>query len=327
VNEYPIGGYFSLERKAGTPFSWIKNAVGYQSARSAIAAALIAQRPTTVWVPNFICGAINDTLRTIDAKVRTYALTESLDVSQEVNIAPTDLLVCVDYFGTNATAVAAAIARFGAKRVLIDASQSLFLAPVAGCTTVYSPRKFLGLPDGGLILTSMQLAPRRPATETDSIARSQHLLYRLADLTEMGFAKFKEAEKSLAGCESIAMSQLTRNMFASIDLEAVSKARVSNYQRLAALLRETGFDVPNLPTDAVPLCCPVNCEEATHVRSKLAAFGIFTPTFWPDSKIPDEDTVALKLRDRTIYLPCDQRYDEPDLTRIAKKMLEAVEAR
>lgn len=322
MTKVSIGGYFALEREVGMGLDWIKDATGYQSARSATAAVLTALQPTTVWVPNFICGAINDTLRSIHANVRHYALTESLDVPGTVELASTDLLICIDYFGINGPAVHRAIDHFGVGRVLVDASQSLFFNHQPGCTTVYSPRKFVGVPDGGLLRTSLQLAPRRTAAEADSVTRSQHLLYRLADLTDVGYTKFQEAEASLSGCEPVAMSQITKAMLMSINAEKVATMRVHNYQRLANLLRASGFDVPLLPSHAVPLCCPVRCDEAIRIRNELAARCIFTPTYWADAIIPEDDYAALRMRDRTVYLPCDQRYGEPELLRLANAMIQ-----
>lgn len=304
---------------------WIKDATGYQSARSAIAAALTALQPTVVWVPNFICGAINDTLRSIHANVRHYTLTESLDVPRTVELATNDLLICIDYFGINGPAVHRAIDRFGVERVLVDASQSLFFSHQPGCTTVYSPRKFLGAPDGGLLRTSLRLAPRRTAVEAHSVTRSQHLLYRLANMTDVGYTKFQEAEASLSGCEPVAMSQITKAILMSINAETIAKTRVRNYQRLAKLLRASGFDVPRLPSHAIPLCCPVRCDEAIHIRNELASRCIYTPTYWADAIIPKDDYVAMKMRDRTVYLPCDQRYGEPELLRVANAMIQLKE--
>lgn len=326
MSKKAIGGYFALERGSGTGLAWINDATGYRSARSAVAAALTALQPTTVWVPNFVCGAINDTLRSISANVRRYTLTKSFDIPELVNPASTDLLICIDYFGINGAAVDRSINRFGVKNVLVDASQSLFFRHWPGCTTVYSPRKFLGIPDGGLIRTSLPLASRYASVEADSIARSQHLLYRLADLTDAGYTKFQEAEASLSGCEPEALSQLTATLLRSVDVEEIAALRIRNYQLLATLLRPAGFDIPCLPLDAVPLCCPVRCDEATHVRKELAERRIFTPTYWLDAAIPDNDHVALTMRDRTVYLPCDQRCGEPELLSIANAMIESMGA-
>ena len=324
IKDTAIGGYFALESGTGAGLPWIDHAIGYQSARSALAAVLIAARPAVVWVPNFICGSVNDTLRSIGVQVRRYALTESLGVPDEVSPASTDLLICVDYFGINAAAVDQAIDRFGPS-LLVDASQSLFFRHCTGGTTIYSPRKFFGVPDGGLLRTSRRVSPSNDATEADSLARSQHLLYRRAGLVDAGYAMFQKAETSLSGCEPVTMSRLTDALLRSIDVDTAVERRRRNYRDLAALLRPRGFDIPCLQSDAVPLCCPVRCDDAVRVRKELAARRIFTPTYWSDAAIPDDDRVALRLRDGTVYLPCDQRYGERELLRVASSMIESME--
>lgn len=321
-----IGGYFSLERGEGAGLPFIDEAIGYQSGRSALAAVLSVASPKAVWAPHFICGSVNDTLLCLDLEVRRYALDETLGVPETVSPAATDLVLCVDYFGISSPGVERAIDRFGVDRVLVDASQSLFYRHRSGCTTIYSPRKFLGVPDGGLVLTSRHLPERCDPDETHSVARSQHLLYRLAGLVEAGYAKFLEAEESLAGCEPIALSRLTKTMLRSIDMETVAASRLHNYHCVADMLRSAGFAVPRPPPGTVPLCCPVQCNNATRVREQLATRRIFTPTYWSDAMIPEDDSVGRRLRDNTVYLPCDQRYGEIEMSRVASVLIESVEA-
>ena len=50
--------------------------------RSALAAVLLAALPGREWAPNFICGAVDETLRAIGADVRRYALDASLGVPE-----------------------------------------------------------------------------------------------------------------------------------------------------------------------------------------------------------------------------------------------------
>lgn len=320
-----IGGYFALDRGGGSGLAWMADATGYRSARAGLAAVLASARPKAVWVPHYLCGAVDEALRAADVRVRRYPLTETLGVPDEISPDATDLVLCVDYFGISSPGVDRAIKRFGVDRVLVDASQSLFHLHRPGCTTVYSPRKFLGVPDGGLVLTSRRLSARSDADEADSVTRSQHLLYRLAGMVEGGFIKFQEAEESLAGCEPIALSRLTEAMLRSIDTETVAASRVRNYDRLTDALRPAGFAVQRLAPGAVPLCCPVRCDNAINVRRKLATQRIFTPTYWPDATIPDDDFVGRRLRDNTVYLPCDQRYGEIDMSRVASVLIESVE--
>ena len=112
------------------------------------------------------------------------------------------------------------------------------------------------------------------------------------------------------------MSTLTHRMLASLDVARMRARRIDNYAHLADALRRRGRDVAPLPADAVPLCCPVAWPNAAQARQALARRGIFTPGYWPDAVVPDDDATGLALRHGTLYLPCDQRYDAGDMARI-----------
>jgi hypothetical protein len=232
----------------------------------------------------------------------------------------------VDYFGISADACDTAIAQYGRERVLVDASQSLFHTPRESVATVYSPRKFVGVPDGGLMVGPQILPLPTMADEAASTARSQHLITRASGHILKGYDQFQNAEASLSCSESQAMSALTTYMLAAINFDQVRRRRIANFKNLSTALRGIGFNVPELPNDAVPLCCPVIDVEGRLMQQKLIAQNIFTPTYWSDTTLPEDDKIGLTLRDRTVYLPCDQRYGGPEMARIAHALLKIKES-
>lgn len=314
-----LGGYFSLELGAGNPLPHLGIATKYQSARTAMAAVLGAMRPRTVWLPHYICGAVIETLASINLRVQRYVLTEERGVPENLAVDTNDALICVDYFGISGNTCDAAIAHYGRERVLVDASQSLFHTPRKNVATVYSPRKFVGVPDGGLLVTHHMLPSPSPAPadEAASIARSMHLLTRASGQILEGYSQFQDAEASLRDPESQAMSVLTTCMLAATDFDRVRRRRIANFKSLSATLRSLGFNTPDLPNDAVPMCCPVSDVEGKWLQRKLTAQDIFTPVYWVDTVLPENDKIGHMLRDRTVYLPCDQRYGAQEMARIA----------
>lgn len=312
----PIGGYFGLSLgRAAQPWPWLDAAQGFQSARAALAALFLAHRATAVWVPHFVCGAVRDALAHAGTPVRGYALDAQRGVPSDLVLAPAEWLLCVDYFGLGGAACDAAIARHGGHRIVVDASQALLHAPRPGVATVYSPRKFCGVPDGGWLVNATEIASPSAADERASAERGRSLLSRSAGLVADGYAQFQQAEASLSDCAPAAMSTLTRSLFQAVDVAAMRERRIANYAHLAGLL--PGLLVPELDGDAVPLCCPVASPQAPRLRKALAERGIFTPAYWPDADLPGDDANGLALRHGTLYLPCDQRYDIADMDRIA----------
>jgi hypothetical protein len=317
-----IGGYFGWENSTGGGLDWLRRATSYQSARCAIVAFLRVAKPKRIWVPNYICGAVNDALTAVGVSVKRYPLSSTWSVPSDLFLDAGDWLLCVDYFGICRTQTEAILERFGPERVLVDASQSLFHKPREKETAVYSPRKFVGVPDGGLLLTDLELPPPGEADEVSSLIRCKHLRSRSEGRVADGHLQFQTAEESLKNCEPMAMSKLTAALIDSVDAEGIAERRVANYGLLASQLSMYGTNVPELRSNTVPLCCPVADIEAPRKRKELAAKGIYTPSYWPDSIIPEDDTYGLRLRDATLFLPCDQRYAAPEMLQVVSSLLQ-----
>jgi len=317
-----IGGYFGWEHDAGVGLEWLRRASRYQSARCAIVALLRAVRPRRIWAPNYICGAVNDALLASGTHVKRYPLSSTWGVSSDIDMESGDWMFCVDYFGISRFEVEAALDRFGSQCVLVDASQSLFYRPRAEESVIYSPRKFAGVPDGGLLIAGVDLPLPREADEGDSRGRCAHLLSRAEGRVEEGYRQFLSAEESLNNCEPVAMSALTAKAIDKLNAQGISRQRVANYELLASQLSLHGMNVPSLPHEAVPLCCPVSHLNASRMRKELAARGVYTPAYWPDAVVPADDPYGLMLRDATLFLPCDQRYGAPEMTQVVSSLLQ-----
>lgn len=322
-----IGGYYSLEAGQSSPLPHFKSASKYQSARAAIAAALGFMRPSAVWLPYYICTAVEEILATTHLNLHRYLLTEGRGVPENLPVDSNDVVICVDYFGISGSACDSAIATYGRERVLIDASQSLFHIPRENVPTVYSPRKFVGVPDGGFIVAPQTIPSLKPADEAASINRSLHLLTRSSGQIGKGHSQFMAAEASLSSHESIAMSNLTYNMISAIDFDRVRKRRVTNYHALSTALTNLGLITSELPEHAVPMCFPLSNVEGKSLQRALISHNIFSPTYWSESALPENEIVGLALRDRTVYLPCDQRYGPVEMTYIAETIAKITESR
>ncbi len=316
-----IGGYFAMEPGKGSGLVLLESATTYQSARSAMAAALLHVKPANVWVPHFICGVVIEMLDTLGIAVKKYSLTGKFGVPGDLDIGPSDQLVCVDYFGLCAAEVDAAVQQYGAEKILVDASQSLYFKPGTDYTVAYSPRKFAGVPDGGLLMSPHKPSSPLPADEAGSGFRSRHLASRAAGQVEAGYLQYREAENTLADPMPQHMSNITKTMLAAIDFDGIALRRRSNYQTLSSLLADSGFRTLPLAAAAVPLCFPVLDIDADALRQELVSRRIFTPSYWPDASVPADDRVGSMLRNRTLYLPCDQRYGDIEMHKICKALI------
>ncbi|MFM0130897.1 hypothetical protein [Paraburkholderia sediminicola] len=314
-----IGGYFELELPpAGSTLH--DGALRFQSSRAAFLALLRSLRPDAVWMPWYICDAMIEPLRMAGTVVKRYRLDSDLRV-QSVDLAQGEWLVYVNYFGLCEHQVDDVLSRFPGERVVIDNAQGLFAQPRDCLATLYSPRKFLGVPDGGYLVTQQRI-DMPSAIDHASVQRCGHLLSRLAQDAETGYAGYAAAEESLKNQEPLQMSQLTQRMLASVDYDAVRARRVANFAFLHEKLQRHNRFTFRLSEEAVPLCYPY-FGAPSGLREALRAQRVYTPGYWPDvataEGVPEFER---DLPDSTLFLPCDQRLTRADLAPIVQRILD-----
>ncbi len=319
-----IGGYFELELPAGRG-AWHHNVLRYQSARAAFLALLQTARPGAVWMPWFQCEVMFEPFAQTGIRVHRYALDETLNIRLDEGMTPgaDDWLLYTNYFGICGHHVDAVLARFDRSRVIIDNSQAFFSAPVDGLATLYSPRKFLGVPDGGY------LATRKAITEpieidSGSASRCVHLLGRLGSEPEPTYGNFVSADASLSNLPPLRMSPLTERLLSSIDYDEVRIRRANNFSWLHERLgQHNSLSIHVRPGEA-PLCYPLipkrdgALKTATALREFLRQQRVYVPRYWPG--IEDNESAPAferSLPGSLLALPCDQRLTLEQLERIA----------
>lgn len=325
MNEPAIGGFFGLETDRRNVDPWMQDARRFVSGRAALAAFLATRSEGTIWLPHYVCAAVDEALVGAAQRCRRYALGPDFGPPADLPVCPGETLIVVDYFGCASASVKRAVARHGRGQVLVDASQSLFFPRDAADHFVFSPRKFAGLPDGGLLVSPAAAKTSGDPDEAGSVARAQHLLMRSAGLREEGRPVFQQAEASLTFRHSEPMSSLTSSMLDSIDFRTIAAVRRANAAILQSLLPSPHPIFAESDPEVAPLCVPVLSRDPAAVRRQLAAHRVFLAHYWPDVDVPVEDVFARILSERTVFLPCDQRYDANDMRRIAS-LLDQVES-
>ena len=198
---------------------------------------------------------------------------------------------------------------------------------------LYSPRKFVGVPDGGILLW------RRPAAALgaeslkpapfDGWLNSFEAIWLRREQDGGGvrgpwFDRFRAAEAAQP-CGPFAMSALSRRLLAGgWDLRAAVSARRRNYRRLRDALRPWAL-FPELPPGVAPLGFPVRLTNRDDVRAALIRERIFPPIHWPiRGVVPEQFAASHRLADSLMTLPCDQRYGAGDMDRIVSVFRSAV---
>ncbi|RDU58612.1 hypothetical protein [Helicobacter sp. MIT 99-5507] len=305
MNKYPaIGGYFALELcKNSYPH---KNALHLNLARSAIKLIIKTHNIKEIFIPYFTCKSVLDSIKEQNCNIRFYHINE--DLSPRLDCKKHCWIIYNDYFGINKNNVKLLNKKY--KNLIIDNAQSFFAKKSKIC--FYSPRKFLGVSDGGILYDNKSKIDN--IKQDSSLYRAKYLFTRIENGAEAGYSDFLKAEKSHTK-HIKTMSNLTYTLLQSIDYKQIKQKRIKNYNYLNNALKNS--IKPNLESDEIPMIYPYFGDKS--LREKLIKNKIFVATYWNDMEMwCEKKSFELHLRDHLLPLPIDQRYGEFEMNRIIK---------
>jgi dTDP-4-amino-4,6-dideoxygalactose transaminase len=335
-NEGPatvIGGLFGLtttpiHSTVPAPAFLDQRNLFFANATSGLAELIKALRPDDVWLPSYLCEALPVAIRHADAATRFYPIDgtlglQSLSWLDEVKAG--DVVVMIDYFGHPISLDQVDAVRARGAWVVEDATQAMLSddAGLRGDFAIFSPRKFLGVPDGGILMLNrpldlgrLELAP--PPADWWLTAFNATMLRRDFDLhggNRDWFDLFQKAEAN-APVGAFRMSDLSRGLLGTcFDFDAIARRRCANYDRLAARLGDIALFAER-PSGAVPLAFPIRVKARDRIRQGLFDQHIYPPVHWSlRGLVPDSFAESHCLSLEVMSLPCDQRYGERDMDR------------
>ncbi len=298
----------------------------FANARSAFAHVIDSLAPRRVWLPVWLCA---DMAEAVHAPM-LYGLDETLtpDIQAlEKALQPGDLLLGVNYFGRpNAALRQLAAARPDVTFVQDMAQATDTVAPPWGQFQIYSPRKLLGVADGGILIDlegPLPLPGQRPAA-TAALRRAG--LMRARDPQDLNNAAWFAAFQSAEACMTVtdhAMSHRTRQILQSTPVTVLTAPRRANYARLHAHLPDLAF-WPDPSPDWTPLGFPIRVPDAKALGAALAKQRIFAPRHWLHLVTDTPPEPERTLQRQLLTLPCDQRYGPEDMDRIARAVRAAL---
>jgi dTDP-4-amino-4,6-dideoxygalactose transaminase len=333
IDASPIGGFFETHARddaaAGRSVleAWTDGRpyAAFVNARSAFASLVAAHPQAAVWLPAFLC---HDLAQAADAtRIRFYPVREGFEPDLdrvEAEAAAGDLVLVCAYFGLPVSDRARlAFARRADLRVVEDRAQALDPGPgVAGAWRLYSPRKLMGVADGGLLVApSARATPAQPTGRADAAALWAAPRLRAQDPLGRNNAAWhaaNQAKEAAMAVTQAAMTVKSRGILAATPLDGLAAARLRNWRALDARLRPWSA----LPTDigAPPLgyVLRLQPDRRDAVLAGLHAERIFAAVHWPRIAAPEaEFPREAQWTRELITLPCDHRYGPGEMARVA----------
>lgn len=315
-----------------------------RSGREAIGLALDSFEPGEAFIPAYCCWSMTMPFEVSGWHISYYPLEKDLSVDipslmSLIEIKRPKLVLLVDYFGCTSTVAAVhAIKSFDPQIIIMeDFTQSLFRIderwnPLVDCY-VASIRKSVGVPDGGVVLSSFPL-------NVGSLlnVRTQFVAKHL----EAGVLKKKYAYSSdedlknqfrglqaEAGCEIkndynlYRISDESMAILSHVNVSAVSYARRSNYEHLYNIVKDNPyFDVLfKSAENSSPFMFVVKSKQRDLLQQSLAKLGVYCQVIWPVSEAAKEICpVAKEMQETMLAIPIDQRYDYCDIEEMGQRI-------
>lgn len=337
-----IGGKFGypieFSDKRTLPGFLSGNPVLLFNARSGIKLVVDQLKPRKIWLPSYLCPTIITAIDPEVSEIAFYSLNSQFGISSTnfiTLIHPDDLFLVIDYFGFSFDKKILEQVRARGCQIIRDCSQALFFDHQNDdlCDYhLYSPRKFLGVTDGGILhfKTGTKFVPptlEGPNDEVLYLLNQALILRREFDLyggNRIWNDYFKRGESRFTPGRS-SMSELTRIMLEfAFEFDQIKEQRKQNYSVLGSKLGDLAL-FPVLSPEVTPLGFPIRVQNRDVVQKGLFAKSIYPPIHWDISNsVPEEFFESHQLTQQIMTIPCDQRYDEDDMEFVSDSLLELI---
>lgn len=315
-----IGGYFGEEVLSGKFNAFIhENGVLLNLGRSAFQYICnsIPNPINKLYIPRYTCPVMWHLLFW-QGVMHQYDINRDLEIAEDIQLRENDYIVVNNYFGIKDAYIERMVEKYG-NHLIVDNAQAFFAPVIPDTYAFYSPRKFFGVPDGGVAYTALNSNVVVCNEQDDSSDRLKHLQLRREKGAEAGFASYQLNENKLDNLSLMKMSEYTHDVLRRIDYESAKENRIANYKILhGALGLMNEMTLPEMESFECPMVYPFICAKATDVlRETLRKNRIYCATYW--SKLEDwnaDGSNERYLAHHIIPLPIDQRYSEHDMQRI-----------
>ena len=297
MNGREIGGYIELDTYRGKMLH--EDAIKLNCGRCALDYVVKTHNIKTIFIPKFMCDSndkiyekngINTVYYSIDKNFRPLLKERMKD----------EWLYLVNYYGQLSNDY---IKTLG-ENIIVDNAQAYFQDNIDGVITLYTCRKFFGVPDGSLLYTDKFLSD----LEKDESFERMHFLLGRYERSASEFYSEYVANNDFFTDEPIKkMSRLTENLLHGIDYEFVKKRRTENFRYLHEQFKEINQLSLTVPDGA--FMYPLYVDNGEIIRKKLQQERIYIPKLWPDVfEICDVGELEYDMAKNILPLPVDQRY-------------------
>ena len=301
-----IGGYIELETFR-SPMMY-DDGKKLNCGRNAFAYLIESRNIKKVCFPKMMCDSDEKVLGSHDLEVRYYSIGRDLK-PVDIGLGEDEWLYVVNYYGQLSEEDILALKQ-KYDRIIVDNAHAYFQKPLPGIDTIYTCRKFFGVPDGAILYTDSEIERELPYDE--SYGRMNFLIGRYERPASEFYSEYA-ANNDVFFAEPLKrMSRLTENLLHGIDYGFTEKRRTDNFRLYHKELEAVNRLSLRVPDGA--FMYPLYIENGRDLKKKLIGMKIYTPTLWPNVlENCNESDTEYDLAENIVPLPCDQRYSSDDI--------------
>lgn len=301
-----IGGYIELDTYTGTMLH--EKAKALNCGRNCLAFLIEAREIKKIALPFFLCDSVKNLCKKKNVEIQYYHIDNKF-LPDDIDIKEDEWLYLVNFYGQlSKDQIKEYVKKY--KYVIVDQAQAYFEYPIQNVDTIYTCRKFFGVPDGAFLYTNAEL--ERDFPYDISFERMRFLLGRYEKSASEFYNEYTANNKLFSEEDIKRMSKLTNNLLHGIDYGVVKETRTKNYEYLFdAFSGKNKLDIKKIQG---AYAYPLYVENGEKLRKKLIDKKVFVPKLWPNVlNEVSKDSIEYKLADNIIPLPCDQRYGEKEM--------------
>lgn len=306
-----IGGYFEIEQTKGNS-EYYKDLIGLNTARNALLYILKAKNISKIYIPYFLCDTVYKLCIRENYDFEYYHIDENFKPIFYKKLNDNEYLYLVNYYGQFSNKE---ILEFKEKfqNIIVDNVQAFYQKPIKNIDTIYSCRKFFGVPDGAYLSTNKYIIDLPIDNSED---RTKHLYGRLKDGASKHYQEFKDNEELFYELPLMRMSNLTHKLLKNIDYVVIKRKREKNFNYLNERLKKINkLKVKDIEG---PYTYPFYTDNGLFIKKILIENKIYVATLWPNV----DEGYEKEMAENILPLPCDQRYDLLDMEKICELIYE-----
>ncbi|MBR6981963.1 MAG: hypothetical protein IKH75_00290 [Ruminococcus sp.] len=304
MREY--GGYIELDTYRLPMLH--EGAIALNCGRNCLAYLIESKKIKKILLPYFMCESVFNLCKKYRIDIGFYHIDDQFK-PQGVNLEEDTWFYVMNYYGQLSREYLSDLTeRYN--RVIIDNAQAYFEEPIPNADTIYTCRKFFGVPDGAFLYTNIISDEQYPLDE--SFERMHFLLGRFERSASEFYNEYSNNNHLFADEPIKQMSKLTENLLHGIDYSYVNKTRASNFREYHKALKSINKLQPHEVQGA--FAYPLLVENGREIRHTLQQTKIYIPTLWPNvlDEVP-KDSIEYQYAENILPLPCDQRYCKEDI--------------